>query len=254
MLFNDTIFGPVHSRRLGASLGINLLPTNAKYCNYNCIYCECGWNKSLERISLPTRMEVNQALIARLEELRIMGRPLDAITFAGNGEPTLHVDFPSIVADTLSARDQHFPAAQVVVLSNGSRLHMSAVREALLSVDEAALKLDSALDATVRLLNGVQHPRRVAQTVELFRGMNHRFTLQTMFVRGTYRRQRVDNTTREELEAWLAVVSDLLPREVMVYTIDRATPAKQLEKVPLPELEAIARRVEALGCRVSVAG
>ncbi len=254
MLFSDTIFGPVHSRRLGVSLGVNLLPTDAKYCNYNCIYCECGWNRPLKEFSLPQRSEVSEALQARLESMRAAGAPLDVITFAGNGEPTLHPDFPGVVSDTLLARDRHFPSARVVVLTNATRLHEPAVREALLSVDEAALKLDSAFDATVRVLNGARHPRSVAETVELFRGMNHRFTLQTMFVRGEYSGVRVDNTTPEELEAWLRIVDDLRPRQVMVYTIDRATPAKQLERVPMLELESIARRVTALGVQVTVAG
>lgn len=251
---NDTVFGPIHSRRLGSSLGVNLLPPMSKFCNFDCIYCECGWTNNAPHPILPTQEEVAKLLSEKLQALHAEGKPLDVITFAGNGEPTIHPNFPKIIDDTLRERDKYYPSARVVVLSNATQLHKPNVVAALKKVDKAALKLDSAFDATVQLINGPQMGANVARTVELLRQFNGKFTLQTLFLRGEYKGQIVDNTTAEELSAWLKIVETLKPREVMVYTIDRATPADRLEKVPLEELQAIARRVQALGCEAVVAG
>ena len=176
------------------------------------------------------------------------------ITFAGNGEPTIHPHFPEIIDDTLSARDHYFPEAKVVVLTNATMLHNVKVVEALKRVDQAALKLDSAIDATMRLINGPQMPLSVAQIEERMREFGHDFTLQTLFLTGHFNGQVVDNTTPQELEAWLAVVERLHPRDVMIYTIDRETPASDLHKVSLEKLQAIAARVEALGVATQVRG
>lgn len=254
ILFSDTIFGPVRSRRLGSSLGVNLLPTESKFCNFNCIYCECGWTKNRVKPILPTREAVAEGLAARLQDLHAVGQPVDAITFAGNGEPTIHPAFPEIIEDTLRERNRFYPSAKVVVLSNASQLHKPGVVQALKRVDQAALKLDSAFDATVKLINGPLMRVSVQRTVELMRQFKGEFTLQTLFLRGECNGQIVDNATEQELSAWLQVVESLKPREVMVYTIDRETPASGLRKVPLEELQAIARRVQALGCETIVSG
>lgn len=254
ILFSDTIFGPVQSRRLGASLGVNLLPTESKFCNFNCIYCECGWTLNAARPLLPQREDVARALAARLQALRGEGRAVDAITFAGNGEPTVHPAFPEIIDDTLRARDTFYPSAKVVVLSNATQLHKPSVVQALKRVDQAALKLDSAFDDTVRLIDGPLMRLSVQRTVELMRQFDGQFTLQTLFLCGEYQGQKVDNTTPRELDAWLKVVESLRPRAVMVYTIDRETPASGLTKVSLEELQSIARRVQALGCVPIVSG
>lgn len=254
ILFGDTIFGPVQSRRLGASLGVNLLPTESKFCNFNCIYCECGWTKNPTRPALPTREDVMGKLSARLQALHAEGKPVDAITFAGNGEPTIHPDFPDIITDTIHARDLYFPSAKVVVLSNATQLHKPAIVSALKMVDQAALKIDSAFDATVQLINGPQMGANVRRTVEQLKQFNGQFTLQTLFLRGEYNGHTVDNTTEQEVNAWLDIVRELGPREVMVYTIDRATPASGLVKVPVEELQRIALKVNELGCKTIVSG
>lgn len=254
ILFGSVVFGPVHSRRLGVSLGVNLLPTDSKFCNFNCIYCECGWNPKGGKPRLPQRAEVQSQLVARLDAMRSKGERLDVITFAGNGEPTIHPDFEEIIDDTLAARDAHYPAARVVVLSNASMLDRASVSRALHRVDQVALKLDAPYDDLLQLINGPQMRLTVADVVARLRAFGHAYTLQTLFLRGEYRGQVVDNATPQAIEDWLAVVADLRPRDVMVYTIDRETPAQGLEKVSLDELRAIAARVEALGIGVQVSG
>lgn len=254
ILFDSTIFGPVRSRRLGVSLGVNLLPTVSKYCNFNCIYCECGWTEHRGRPALPTRGEVRLLLLQKLEAMRQAGEPLDVITFAGNGEPTIHPDFAEIIEDTLEARQRFYPDARVVVLSNATMLDRPKVRLALQRVDQAALKLDSALDDTMRRIDEPQGGLTVAKIVARLSAMGHDYTLQTMFLRGEYKGQRVDNTTEHEVGEWLKVLESLRPRDVMVYTIDRDTPIPTLEKVPLAELEAIGERVRQLGIPVQVRG
>lgn len=255
-LFNDIIFGPVHSRRLGLSLGVNLLPTAAKLCNFDCIYCECGWNaehRGARRFN--AREDVRRLLAGQLERMVAAGTPPDVITFAGNGEPTMHPDFEAIIDDTLALRDRLCPSAKVSVLSNATMIGRESVRRALLRVDNNILKLDSAFDATVRLMNGPQQAEYgVERTIEAMRLFEGRMILQTMFLRGRIGERTIDNTTDVEVEAWLDAVQRIAPQRVMVYTIDRDTPLDTLEKVSVEELRGIAARVEALGIECSVAG
>ena len=253
-LFPDTIFGPVVSRRLGISLGVNLLPTASKFCNFNCIYCECGWTKQKEKPLLPSRSFIREQLSQRLQERAHNGEKLDVITFAGNGEPTIHPLFPEIIDDTLEVRNRYFPSARIVVLSNATMLHQAKVVAALKKIDQAVLKLDSARNPTMQLIDGPQMSLTVEQIVERLHNFGHEYTLQTLFLTGSHNGQIVDNTTPEELDAWLEKVAYLRPRDVMIYTIDRDTPEADLHKVPLAQLEAIARRVDALGIPTQVRG
>ena len=181
------------------------------------------------------------------------GTPPDVITFAGNGEPTLHPEFEQIIDDTIALRDKHCPEAKVSVLSNATQIHREDVRRALLRVDNNILKLDSAFDATVQLMNKPQGGYTVERTVELLKAFEGKLIVQTMFLRGEYLGQRVDNTTNEEVEAWLKLVADIAPKQVMVYSLDRDTPCQTLEKVEKEELREIAARVEAMGISCSVA-
>ena len=254
-LFEDVIFGPVHSRRLGLSLGVNLLPTHAKLCSFDCIYCECGWNAERRGDRRFNDREVVRTTLEEvLEKMVSEGTPPDVITFAGNGEPTMHPEFEAVIDDTIALRDRLCPSAKISVLSNATQLHRPEVVQALLRVDNNILKLDSAFDRTVQLINKPQQATySVARVVEQMRPFAGQMILQTMFLRGTCEGQRVDNTTEEELTAWLRCVEQLQPRSVMVYSIDRDTPCPTLEKVAREELEAIARRVEALGIACSVA-
>ncbi len=190
----------------------------------------------------------------KLAEMREAATPPDVITFAGNGEPTMHPEFEQIIEDTIALRDELCPSARISVLSNATMIHRESVRRALLRVDNNILKLDSAFDATVRLIDNPQGSYSVAKSVELMKLFEGRLIVQAMFLRGTYNGARVDNTTEEELSAWLELLREIAPQSVMVYTIDRDTPAPDLEKVAVDELRAIAKRVEALGIECSVAG
>lgn len=254
-LYHDIIYGPVHSRRLGLSLGVNLLPTESKLCSFDCIYCECGWNADHpggRRFN--AREEVRTHLETTLRQMAGAGTPPDVITFAGNGEPTLHPDFEGVIDDTIALRDRYCPAAKVSVLSNATQIHRPEVRRALLRVDNNILKLDSAFDATVRRIDNPQNPhytvRGIVDEMKRFEG---RMILQTMFLRGECNGAPIDNTTQEEVEAWLRLVGEIRPRQVMVYSLDRDTPCPTLEKVSHEELQHIAARVEALGIPCSVA-
>lgn len=254
ILYDNIIFGPVHSRRLGLSLGVNLLPLDCKLCSFNCIYCECGWTKGGLSPRFNDKDEVLRRLEEKLSEMVAEGTPPDVLTFAGNGEPTMHPHFEEVVDGVIALRDRLCPEAKVSVLSNATMLSRESVRRALLRVDNPILKLDSAFDVTVRLIDKPMGHYSVAEVVEWLRFFGKRCVVQTMFLRGTFEGQVVDNTTPEEVEAWLGLIGQIGPRSVMVYTIDRDTPAPDLHKVSVSELNAIAERVRALGVECSVAG
>ena len=253
-LFDNIIFGPIKSRRLGLSLGVNLLPIDAKLCNFNCIYCECGWNEEHNgKKRFNAREDVRQMLHDTLSKMVADGTPPDVITFAGNGEPTMHPNFEHIIDDTITLRNELCPTAKVSVLSNATQIGREDVVRALLKVDNNILKLDSAFDDTVQLINKPVGSYSVARTVELMKQFQGNMILQTMFLRGEYMGKRVDNTSPAEIQAWLEVVKEIAPKKVMVYSIDRDTPCQTLEKVSKEELSEIASLVEALGIECSVA-
>ena len=251
MLFDSIVYGPIRSRRLGVSLGMNLMPTTAKLCTFDCVYCECGWNQPVSHPIIPTREQVREALASRL--VALSPNSIDVITFSGNGEPTLHPEFLGIIEDTCALRDQYCPKAKISVLSNSTQLGRQDVVEALRLCDNRILKLDAAIDATMRLIDKPVNTNltveQIAQWLALFDGD---FTLQTCFLRGEYCGQTIDNTTREELSAWYAMIERLHPQQVMIYVIDRATPLQTLSKVPAAEMEAIAAPLREKGIDVIV--
>lgn len=250
MLFTSIVYGPIHSRRLGVSLGINLMPTNAKLCTFDCVYCECGWNQPVSHPQLPTREQVRDALKAQLQNLNT---PLNVITFSGNGEPTLHPDFLGIIQDTCELRDLYCPEAKISVLSNSTQLMREDVVEALRLCDNRILKLDSAIDDTMRLIDQPVSPNlSVKQIVERLQQFDGDFTLQTCFLRGEYQGQIIDNTTSEELQAWYQIIEVLHPKQVMIYVIDRTTPLQTLSKVPAEQMQQIAQPLRDKGIDVIV--
>jgi len=255
ILFHEIVYGPVQSRRLGRSLGVNLLPYDGKLCSFDCIYCECGFNRDFRtKTKLPDRENVRAALDDKLLQLQKEGVTPDVITFAGNGEPTMHPEFEGIIDDTLLLRDRYFPQAKISVLSNGLHLNKKEVFDAMKKIENPILKLDSAFDETARQIDRPNAATySVSQQVERYRLFQGDFILQSMFLRGRFEGRVVDNTTEEEISAWLGLVRSLQPREVMIYTIDRETPARELEKAPKEVLKEIARRVEELGIRTTVA-
>ena len=244
ILYNSPIFGPVHSRRLGVSLGVNLMPADGKICSFDCIYCECGFNGDHHTKSKrPTREEVCEGLTKVLRERHEKGEPLDVITFAGNGEPTGHPDFASIIDDTIAARDKYFPSAKVSVLSNATMLHKPDVFEALKKVDNNIQKLDTI---DMEYITKVDRPCSplydVRKVIEQLKAYDGKVIIQTIFMRG----EGVDNTGEEYVAPWIEAVKEIAPEQVMIYTIDRETPTKGLKKAEPAVLDQICERITKL--------
>ena len=249
MMRETTVFGPIFSRRLGSSLGINLLPQQGKVCNFDCVYCECGWNKDgLGDRTLPSESDVREALEAKLSACRAAGTPIDSITFSGDGEPTLNPEFPAIIDLTLELRDRYYPSAKVSVLSNATRVGEEPVFRALQKVDNAILKLDAPTDAQVALVNrpaGRYHVEDVVQSLLRFQG---KFVLQTMFLKGP------GWASEDWVEAWMEIVRQVKPREVMVYTIDRETPMKELQKYTVDQMRSLVQPLIDEGFTIQIKG
>ena len=251
IIYASPIFGPIHSRRLGISLGINLLPADGKVCSFDCIYCECGFNKDHRpTLPQPTREEVAQKLEAKLQEMQAEGQLPDVLTFAGNGEPTCHPHFAEIIDDTIRLRDQYCPKAKVCVLSNSTFIHRQQVHDALMRVDDNILKLDTIDPLYINKVDRPNGTYDVKAIIERMKAFNGHIIIQTMFMRGVWRKGEmvsVDNTGEEFVGPWLDAVKSIRPQQVMVYTIDRETPAQGLEKATHEQLDAIRDRVIAAG-------
>lgn len=240
LLFPTPIFGPIHSRRLGVSLGINLLPADGKVCSFDCIYCECGFNKDHRpKTQLPTREEVRAALEHKLKEMEIDGPTPNVLTFAGNGEPTMHPQFAEIIEDTLALRDRYFPEAKVSVLSNSTFIHRPAVFQALNKVDNNILKLDTVDDEYIHTVDRPNRKYAVATIIERLKAFKGNCMIQTMFMKGSYQGRDVDNTSDKYVLPWIKVVKEIAPQRVMIYTIDRETPDHNLQKATHEELDRI---------------
>ena len=254
ILFHSTIFGPIRSRRLGWSLGINLMPADGKVCSFDCLYCEAGFNaQGAGKAGLTSRSQVFEQLSQKLKLMKSEGSPLDVITFSGNGEPTLHPDFEGIVDDVLILRDKYFPTAKVSVLSNSTRIDRPDIVRALMRVDNCILKLDSALDDTIHLIDRPNSPSfTVDHLLPLLKSFGDKCIIQTMMLRGHHDGEIIDNTTPDEIEALISAYRQIGPAEVMLYSIDRPTPEQNLVKVERDELETIAARIREAGIKVQV--
>jgi wyosine [tRNA(Phe)-imidazoG37] synthetase (radical SAM superfamily) len=253
-LFNDVIFGPVRSRRLGLSLGINLLPLHSKFCSFNCIYCECGWTppNQARHPEFPSRAEVSHFLALKLKALAEEQHLPDALTYAGNGEPTLHPEFAEIVDDTLVLRDQYAPEAKVTVLSNSTMIGHSRIFAALQKLDNNILKLDAGSESMFNLINNPVEPVDFPGLIENLVKFRGNLTIQSMFLRGNFKGQVVDNTTPGEVDAWIGHLLRINPKLTMIYPIARATPVHNLEKIESDELEQIAEKARLAGLNVQV--
>lgn len=254
ILFHSTIFGPIHSRRLGSSLGVNLSPNDGKVCSFDCVYCEAGYNsQGAGTTGLPRREDVSRELEMKLKSMIEAGEHLDVITFSGNGEPTLHPQFAEIIDDTIALRDKYFPQVKISVLCNSTRLGDESVVAALRKVDNNILKLDSAITSTMRLIDQPASPSFTSEgVIEQIAQFSGQCVVQTMFLRGEHDGKNIDNTTIEEVEALIRAYKRISPRQVMIYSIDRKTPEQKLEKVSREELEAIASQMCREGINVTV--
>lgn len=252
-LFDSIIFGPLTSRRLGASLGINLLPTTIKFCSFNCIYCECGWTETnhIDKAQLYTAKEIRTALEERLLYLKEQHVNLNSLTFAGNGEPTMHPQFVEIIDDTIRLRDLYAPNSKISVLSNSTMLAKENMIEALTKVNNI-MKLDAGSEQMFQLINKPKNRITLREIVEQLIKFDGKLIIQSMFVRGEMEGVAIDNTLDSEIEAWLQHIEAIQPKEVMVYSLDRRPPLARLEKIMEPQLELIAERVRQLNIKASV--
>ena len=249
--FDDIVFGPIFSRRLGSSLGVNILPSKGKLCNFDCIYCECGWNKDgISDKIFPRLEQVEAALEKKMSKASAEGVPVDSITFSGNGEPTMNPDFPQIIDATLRLRDKYFPEAKVSVLSNATLIGRKPVADALKKVDNPILKIDAASDEAIAIINKPVGRYSLDEVVENLKAFDGNFILQTMFLRS----DAVDTVTPELLGRWMDLVRTLKPREIMVYTIDRETPDKTLGKYSVEEMTAFVQPLIDEGFKIQVRG
>ena len=248
IIYPSPIFGPVHSRRLGISLGINLLPADGKICSFDCIYCECGFNADHRpSLSFPKRSEVAEKLERQLQQMVAENSLPDVLTFAGNGEPTVHPHFAEIIDDTLQLRDRYCPQAKVSVLSNSTMIHRPQVHNALMRVDNNILKLDTVDSAYIGKVDRPQGHYDVRAVIDGMKAFHGHVIIQTIFFKGMCHGENYDNTSEEYVAPWLDVLKEILPQQVMVYTIDRETPMHGLEKASREQLDAIRDRVIAMG-------
>lgn len=251
MIREETVFGPIFSRRLGSSLGINLLPEKGKICNFDCIYCECGWNRDgRDDTVLPTAAKVRTDLERMLQRLVNEHTPVDSITFSGDGEPTLNPEFPQIIDDTLRLRNRYYPKANVSVLSNATRVHLPEVFAALRRVDNPIMKIDAPTNELVARINQPAPGYDVARVVEALKQFEGNFVLQTCMLRSP----DFDSSSPEVIDGMLQIVRLLKPREWMVYTIDRPTPMQGLQKFSPQEMKALVQPIIDEGVKVQIKG
>ena len=249
--FDEIVFGPIFSRRLGSSLGVNLLPSKGKLCNFDCVYCECGWNKDgVGDKVFPKLEDIEAALNEKMAKAVAEGVAVDSITFSGNGEPTMHPDFPQVIDITLRLRDRYFPNAKVSVLSNATLVGRKAIAEALKRVDNPILKIDASSDELVKKINKPVGAYRLSEVVEALKAFEGGFILQTMFLRSP----EFDTAAPEALAAWMDIVRELKPREIMVYTIDRETPDKSLGKYTVEQMTAFVQPLIDEGYKIQIRG
>ncbi len=251
MIREEVVFGPIHSRRLGSSLGINLLPEKGKICTFDCIYCECGWNRDgRDDTLLPTAERVRKALEAKLQYCQSIDVPIDSITFSGDGEPTINPEFPQIIDDTIALRNQYYPDSKITVLSNATMVHKLEIFNALRKVDNPTMKIDAPTNELVEKINHPAPGYDVNRVVEALKQFNGDFILQTMFLRS----KDFDSSSPEVLNGWMDIVRLLRPREVMVYTIDRPTPEEGLQKFTVDEMRRLVQPLIDEGFVIQIKG
>ena len=251
MIREEVVFGPIHSRRLGSSLGINLLPEKGKICTFDCIYCECGWNKDGRNdTQLPSAEKVRKALETKLQQCLAVQVPIDSITFSGDGEPTINPEFPQIIDDTIALRDKYYPHSKITVLSNATMVHKPEVFNALRKVDNPTMKIDAPTNELIEKINHPLPGYDIHRVVEALKRFNGDFILQTMFLKS----KDFDSSSTEVLNGWMDIVRLLKPREIMVYTIARPTPEEGLQKFSVEEMHTLVKPLINEGFAVQIKG
>lgn len=253
-LWESIAFGPIHSRRLGSSLGINVSPTDIKICSFDCIYCECGWTleKDYQSTYFLPAAAILQAIEEKLKQCKRDGVQIDSITFSGNGEPTLHPEFLQIIDKLIIIRNSLYPNAVITCLTNATQLQKTDVRTALLKIDNPMLKLDAGTDELLQIINRPVIPITLAEIVREMQKFNGKMIIQTLFVKGTIEGKTFDNTAESNLAKWLEIIKLVNPQKVVLYSLDRETPAQQLTKIYKDDLEKIAEKVRNLGINAAV--
>lgn len=255
ILFESLIFGPISSRRLGKSLGINLMPEIGKICSFDCIYCECGWNPEKRNVSrLPKKDVFEKLLEEKLKEIAGTENEPDSITFSGNGEPTLHPDFPEIIDITIRLRNQYAPKAKISVLTNGTMLHKKEIFDAISKIENNIIKIDGGTYETIKVINKPNVDFNLEEYISLLQEFKGNLVIQTCFLRGEHNGVKIDNTSKEEVALWIEHIKKIKPRKTMIYAIERETPEKNLEKISYQELEEIAVPLRQLGFEVECYG
>lgn len=253
VLFNKIVFGPIISRRFGISLGINLLPLTNKVCNFNCIYCECGWTDlKAFKINYFDSNEIITSIEKSFKELAKNKTNIDSITFAGNGEPTMHPNFSEIINAVVNLRNLYLPKIKITVLSNSTLLEKKSVFNSLKKVDLKVMKLDAG---TTEMLHKIDQPlllQPIEWYIKKLKKLQGDLIIQTIFLKGNYNGEYIDNTSDDELTEWVKALKEINPKSVMIYTIDRETPAKNLEKIPTEKLNSICDLVLANGILAKV--
>jgi wyosine [tRNA(Phe)-imidazoG37] synthetase (radical SAM superfamily) len=245
------IYGPVRSRRFGYSLGMNLLPTNSKICTFNCIYCECGWNpENTKQNVFADKAMFLQELQETLASIQSTLQPLDVLTYAGNGEPTLHPDFLSIAQEVAKLRDKYVSGKKIILLTNGTTIFRNEIQQALEYIDIPVFKIDSANNETVKLVNQPYAGFNLEQYIDTLSRLNRPIALQTMLLKGFVNNEWIDNTSNEEVQALIDVYKRIRPIYVMLYSLDRKPPLSSLQKIDTTVIESIAKQIEQSDIRV----
>jgi wyosine [tRNA(Phe)-imidazoG37] synthetase (radical SAM superfamily) len=248
-LWDKIAFGPIQSRRLGSSLGINVSPTNVKICSLNCIYCECGWTseKNIAPYFFYSVDEIITAIESKFNQCKENGAVINSITFSGNGEPTLHPQFDRIIARLIVLRNQYYPDTVITCLSNSTQLSNNKISTSLQKIENPILKLDAATEQLFQLINKPVIQISVDEVIAQLQRFSGNFFLQTLFFKGELEGQYFNNAAEPHLSLWFDVVKQLRPRQVMLYTLDRRTPVQQLEKISVEELKEIAGKLQGFG-------
>ena len=252
-LFDKHVFGPVKSRRLGNSLGINLLSTHYKVCDFDCIYCECGWtHHKPDSKKFIEKQKFIQLLETKLSQLERDKIPVDYITYAGNGEPTLHPYFLEIAKKVSELRDQYFPKCSIALLSNGSTLSKEKIKASFAYIEDVILKIDAGHQQLFQLINRPNEHLQLDDICNNMVNLQGNFIAQSMFLKGNADGVEFDNSDQKVVAKWKEKIQMLRPKYVQIYSISRDTPLESIQPISKERLQNIAEQLENMGIHAEV--